>query len=649
MSATGYANRTSIAPGGKLQLSLSGNPAGTYALRFQQIGIGIVDEFSRSLPKQLEPANGWEGFHWTSFDYKVPQTWSTGLYRLEARGPGATEYAQVLDVVVTPERPGAIPILLLVDFLVMQVYNEAGGKSLYDFNSGGMKADRVSFDRWVRPLDGEVRLIHWLQSKSIPFECASIMDLHASDTLLKPYACAVIAGHSEYWSKEMRDHMERFIERGGNLVSLSGNTCFRQVRLENNDRTIVCYKYAKNDPIADLREKTADLSRTTVAWSQPPVNRPQNTMLGVGWSHGAWNGPGTPYKVHFPTHWVFAGAPLGTPDPQTSAFMTYETDAAPFALEPEPDNYPRVTGEEATPLSTVVLASADLGHWTGKPGMATMTLMVRGGTVFSAGTTDWMDALGNEDQVIDRVTLNVLTRLQSPRTFDWENIGHANNVTAMCAADNKLYVTTDDNRLWRRYPVLANANWTPIGRANDIVSMAGTRGMLFALTSGNALVYRSLVEKDIDWKEIDEGPELTEQARALGACGGALYAIAQNGELYARPAREEGSWRKVPLFPSNDSINSLTSYNGILFASTVDNRLLRTNTEFIEEAQEWLDIHHCDNARGLAVVDNMLFTATSSFVLWWLDLRSPALAALSGRTAGVPLSPALGRLDVELT
>jgi hypothetical protein len=64
--------------------------------------------------------------------------------------------------------------------------------------------------------------------------------------------------------------------------------------------------------------------------------------------------------------------------------MWYETDAAPFVDEPE--GYPRVTGEEGTPLSYVVLASADLRSWGGKPGMATMGLLLRNGTVFNGGS-----------------------------------------------------------------------------------------------------------------------------------------------------------------------------------------------------------------------------------------------------------------------
>ena len=53
----------------------------------------------------------------------------------------------------------------------------------------------------------------------------------------------------------MRDNVERFVANGGNFVVLSGNTCFRQVRLEDNERTLVFYKYAGADPDPDDTEK----------------------------------------------------------------------------------------------------------------------------------------------------------------------------------------------------------------------------------------------------------------------------------------------------------------------------------------------------------------------------------------------------------
>ena len=35
----------------------------------------------------------------------------------------------------------------------------------------------------------------------------------------------------------------------------------------------------------------------------------------------------------------------------------------------------------------------------------------------------------------------------------WDHIGHANDVVAMAAIDNKLFAATSDNRLWWRDPV----------------------------------------------------------------------------------------------------------------------------------------------------------------------------------------------------
>jgi hypothetical protein len=65
------------------------------------------------------------------------------------------------------------------------------------------------------------------------------------------------------------------VANGGNLIVLSGNTCYRAVRLEQANRLVVFHKYAGSDP--SLRNEEA-----TVAWAEPPVNRPQNTLLGVG-------------------------------------------------------------------------------------------------------------------------------------------------------------------------------------------------------------------------------------------------------------------------------------------------------------------------------------------------------------------------------
>ncbi len=74
-------------------------------------------------------------------------------------------------------------------------------------------------------------------------------------------------------------------------------------------------------------------------------------------------------------------------------------------------------------------------------------------------------------------------------------------------------------------------------------------------------------------------------------------------------------------FAPNARINALTAYSNILFASTTDNRLLRTNQDWIDESNGWTDLHYCNSSVGLAVVEGMLFVATTENRLWWLDLH----------------------------
>jgi hypothetical protein len=46
----------------------------------------------------------------------------------------------------------------------------------------------------------------------------------------------------------------------------------------------------------------------------------------------------------------------------------------------------------------------------------------------------------------------------------------------------------------------------------------------------------------------------------------------------------------------------------------------RTNQDWIDESSDWIDIHHCNFSVVLAVVDGMLFVATTQNQLWRLDL-----------------------------
>jgi hypothetical protein len=72
------------------------------------------------------------------------------------------------------------------------------------------------------------------------------------------------------------------------------------------------------------------------------------------------------------------------------------------------------------------------------------------------------------------------------------------------------------------------------------------------------------------------------------------------------------------------SIRCMAAYQDILFAATNDFRLLRTQPDFVYECTAWVEVHHCNYATALAVVDTMLFVTTTQNRLWWLDVHSIA-------------------------
>src|SRR5262249_40170518 len=304
-------------------------------------------------------------------------------------------------------------------------------KSLYPYYSDphkalGDRARKVSFDRpgiEGHGPDGrgsdspfaayEYPFVRWLEMNGFEVEYCTSVDLHADPHFLDNYQLLLSVGHDEYWSKEMRDSVEAFIAAGGNVAFFSGNVCWWQVRFEDNNRTMVCYKYedqnetTTEDPVIDPQNPDPifgfDPSRATVYWYHDPVNRPGNRMTGVDFRKGAYwsqgNLPGVTYRVQFPQHWVFDTALGGSTEFTVGQHVGYdETDGV------ELSDYtgatpPRATGDDGTPLNFICLAIADGQDWTarsgGKSGWATMGIFRNNGTVFTAATINWADGLAH--------------------------------------------------------------------------------------------------------------------------------------------------------------------------------------------------------------------------------------------------------------
>jgi hypothetical protein len=393
------------------------------------------------------------GCRWpAALEVAVPETWPSGYYQVilrteEEGGPKATGEAFF---VVRAQEPGRdTKILLQLCTNTYNAYNNWGGSSLYGGPRG--PARRVSFERpYIGFVPGdkftslysgwrkwEQPFVAWAEAAGYRIDFAVNSDLEFRPQILKGYRLVLSVGHDEYWSAPMRDHLEAFIGAGGNVAFFSGNTCFWQVRSEDNGRALVSWKMDfDQDPVY----KTNNHRLLTGMWSNRLVQRPENQLTGVSFASGGYHrffehgGDGC-YTVHRPDHWVFAGTGLrrGERLGAKDKIVGYECDGCRFTLE---DGLPVPTHRDGTPRTFQILGTAPAwlsvkgdrsllwvsealyGKGTGQrvdqPGAAVLGVYTRGGTVLTTGCTEWVRGLMGRDPAVERITRNVLDRLSRP-------------------------------------------------------------------------------------------------------------------------------------------------------------------------------------------------------------------------------------------
>lgn len=96
------------------------------------------------------------------------------------------------------------------------------------------------------------RFLHvWLDEAGYSFDVVTDSDLHRDPHLLQGYKTMVINGHSEYWSAEAYDGVDRYLRNGGTAIVLSGNTMFWRVSFDPQGAVMECRKH---DPAIGGRE-----------------------------------------------------------------------------------------------------------------------------------------------------------------------------------------------------------------------------------------------------------------------------------------------------------------------------------------------------------------------------------------------------------
>ncbi|MBY6037091.1 cell wall-binding repeat-containing protein [Fictibacillus nanhaiensis] len=302
----GYSNKISYFPGETIQLKVHA-PNNRFSLSFIRHG----KEAKTYLKTEVTDASSQnyfldsyrEGAFWkTSYAYKVPTDWPTGMYSAKLTD-GTSEFH--ITFVIKKRNPVGDDIAVLASTNTWEAYNSWGGKSLYSYSyvNGARNYNEVVSSNRPNPeaiptgneghlANGERHILSWLERNNHPYSMISEFDLHQHSSLLNSYKTLIISTHSEYWSTPMYRALEGFLKRGGNVLYLSGNGIYWKVALKGNQIEV------KKDGgyHSFTSEKGGNLYK---------IGMPETALVGVGYRSTGFSDP-APYKVMNSTHWIFA-------------------------------------------------------------------------------------------------------------------------------------------------------------------------------------------------------------------------------------------------------------------------------------------------------------------------------------------------------
>src|SRR5205809_3451362 len=406
----GYASAVSVNKGQNITFYVSVNPAQTYTIDvyrmgwYQGLGGRLVQHIG-PLNGTLQPAcptdatTGMIECQWASaYTLATQSSWTSGIYL--ALLTNAQAYQNYIVFVVRDDSRVAA-LLYQQPVTTYQAYNNypddnTTAKSLYAFNSngattvsGGKNAVKVSFDR---PYEGngtgnaysqsffswEYPFVRWMEKSGYDVTYATDIDTHSNGGRLLNYRGFLAVGPDEYWSKPMYDAVMAARDAGVSLGFFRAHAIYRRARFESSssgvpNRVEVCYRDATLDPVSDPALKT-------VNWRDPPLNRPEQTLMGVQYTaevpYNSQTGGWASYVVTNSGNWVYAGT--GFKDGDTVPGIDgYEADRL-FSQYPPPN----AVSSTYTPLSNSALGNGGPSDYSN----SSVYQAPSGAWVFAAGT-----------------------------------------------------------------------------------------------------------------------------------------------------------------------------------------------------------------------------------------------------------------------
>lgn len=238
-----------------------------------------------------------------SASWAVPADATSGVYiaKLVRDDTGGASHI----VFIVRDDSGGSDLLFKTSDTTWQAYNSYGlGYIEYpDYGYPSRKAVKVSYNRpfltrasnnglgaynWF--FQAEYPMIRWLEANGYNVSYFTSLDAERRGAEILEHKILLSVGHDEYWSGQMRSHVEAARDAGVHLAFFSGNAIYRKIRWENSIdgsgtplRTMVCY----NESNAPFPVDPAGPAIWTGTWRNatfsPPGDggKPENALIGT--------------------------------------------------------------------------------------------------------------------------------------------------------------------------------------------------------------------------------------------------------------------------------------------------------------------------------------------------------------------------------
>jgi VCBS repeat-containing protein len=463
----GYTDQTSVAPGGTIGFHVSTSPSASYRINIYRLGwyngagarrvaclptcATTSTGTARSTPNpnsvtgKIDANTTWGTS--TQQSWAVPSTATTGEYVAEytLTSSNRARYSPFV-VRSTAPQSSASSILVVVPFNTYLAYNAWGGTSAYDNNTNKSifnlaHATKVSFNR---PFDRkhwsywDLPLLRFLEREGYDVSYVSDTDVDANPSILQQHRAVIVSGHSEYWSKNMRDGFDAARAAGTNIMFMGANDAYWQVRYEDsscasdntvcsnvgNRRTMVIYKQEGNDGTDPI----SDPALRTIKWRD--LGRPECELQG-GVQYGSWF-PNDGYADYTTTAagasdaWA-SGAGLSTGS-TISGLVGFEFDS--FFPDCNVPGTPTILFSYQSAFTSADIDAAAVRYADN----------TSGARVFSSGSEQWAWGLDSyrwdptlftgipaTNPAIQQFTRNMLTDMQKPAAPSGVNVTKSGN------------------------------------------------------------------------------------------------------------------------------------------------------------------------------------------------------------------------------